>query len=67
MVQKLVDLVSISKSQLSRKLRDIPPEIFQAIFHHLVQQLHQRLGITQGNKDLGEINLIDKINFLGGH
>ncbi|WP_156289634.1 DUF4372 domain-containing protein [Oceanobacillus salinisoli] len=39
-VQRLVGIESISKSQLSRKNKDIPPEICQVILHHLIQKLH---------------------------
>lgn len=58
-VQRLVGIESISKSQLSRKLGNIPPETFQVVLHHLVQKLHQELGTKQANKALGKINLID--------
>ncbi|GGB63912.1 IS4 family transposase ISDha2 [Lentibacillus populi] len=59
MVQRLVGIKRISKSQLSRKLGEIPPEIFQVILHHLVQKLHQELGSKQADKALGKIHLID--------
>lgn len=58
-VQRLVGIESISKSQLSRKNGDIPPEIFQAILHHLIQKLHQILGPTMTDKSLGKLHLID--------
>src|SRR5699024_1621737 len=55
-VQRLVGIESISKSQLSRKNGDIPPEIFQIILHHLIQKLHQVLG---PKKAVRKLNLID--------
>lgn len=58
-LQKELGLKSISKSQLSRKLSDLSPEIFQAILHHLVQQIHREFGVVKGNKLLGKIHLID--------
>lgn len=59
MVQRLIGLESISKSQLSRKFSTLPPEMFQVILHHLVQKLHQKLGPKQAEKALGKIHLID--------
>jgi len=58
-VQRLVGIESISKSQLSRKNGDIPPEIFQIILHHLIQKLHQVLGPKKAEKALRKLNLID--------
>lgn len=58
-VQRLVGIESISSSQLSRKQGDIPPEIFQVLMHHLIQQLHQKIGSRAANKALGKIHLID--------
>lgn len=58
-LQKALGLKSISKSQLSRKLSDLPHEIFKAVFHHLVQKIHQEFGKTEGSNLLGKIYLID--------
>ncbi|MFC3018567.1 DUF4372 domain-containing protein, partial [Virgibacillus litoralis] len=58
-VQREIGLKSISKSQLSRKLGNIPSEIFQVLLHHLVQKLHQVLGPNRADKALGKIHLID--------
>ncbi|MED3648806.1 IS4 family transposase [Halalkalibacterium halodurans] len=58
-LQKELGLKSISKSQLSRKLSDLPPEIFESILHHLVQQIHREFGKEKGNALLGKIHLID--------
>src|SRR5699024_7363377 len=58
-IQRQVGIESISKSQLSRKFGDIPPNIFQVILHDLVQKLHQVLGSKKANNALGKIHLID--------
>lgn len=58
-LQKELGLKSISKSQLSRKLSDLPPEIFQAILRHLIQQIHQEIGEEKGSELLEKIHLID--------
>ncbi|MDS0320933.1 IS4 family transposase [Mycobacterium tuberculosis] len=58
-LQRAAGLTSISKSQLSRRLRDLPPEIFQVILQHLVQKLHQEMGPWKAEKVLGKIHLID--------
>lgn len=58
-LQRIIGLKSISKSQLSRKQSQIPPEIFQAIFQHLVQQLHRFIGSSKASKELGRLHLID--------
>ncbi|MED1440087.1 DUF4372 domain-containing protein [Aeribacillus composti] len=58
-LQKELGLKSISKSQLSRKLSDLPPEIFEAILHHLVEQIHREFGTEKGDNLLGKIHLID--------
>ncbi|AXI00769.1 IS4 family transposase [Sporosarcina sp. PTS2304] len=39
-LQEARNLDSISFSQLSRRLRQVPTEFFQAIFHDLVSQIH---------------------------
>lgn len=58
-VQRHTGLESISKSQLSRKLGDIPPDITYAILQQLIQKLHQTLGSSKASKALGKIHLID--------
>lgn len=58
-IQRLAGIKSISKSQLSRKLRNLPPEILQAIMHHLIQKLHQEFGAKKAGAALGNIHLID--------
>jgi hypothetical protein len=58
-LQQEVELESISGSQLSRKLRDLTPEVYENSFHHLVTQIHRQMGCRKGNEALGRINLID--------
>lgn len=58
-LQKIIGLKGISTATLSRKLSSIQPELFKAVFHHLVQKLHQQLGIKKVNENLGKIHLID--------
>lgn len=58
-LQKEIGLESISKSQLSRKLRDISPDIFAALLKHLIQKVRQTYGITKGNQKLRKLHLID--------
>lgn len=58
-LQQEIGLESISDSQLSRKLRDINPEIYENAFNHLVGQIHQQIGFRKGTEALGRLNLID--------
>lgn len=58
-LQKELGIKSISKSQLSRKLSELPPVIFEAILHHLVEQIHREFGKEKGSELLGKIHLID--------
>lgn len=58
-LQKVIGLQSISKSQLSRKLSDISPNIFQAVLKHLIQKVRQKYGVVKGNQKLRKLYLID--------
>ncbi|ESU31632.1 hypothetical protein G3A_15620, partial [Bacillus sp. 17376] len=58
-LQKEIGLKSISKSQLSRKLSDISPSIFEAVLRHLIQQVRQIYGVGKGNQKLRKLHLID--------
>ncbi|WP_299095771.1 IS4 family transposase [uncultured Metabacillus sp.] len=58
-LQKEIGLKSISTATLSRKLGSISPDLFKAIFHHLVQKLHRHFGVKKSNEALGKIHLID--------
>jgi hypothetical protein len=58
-LQRELGLNSISASQLLRKLRNIPPCIFQAILNHLIQRVRQTFGVREANQILEKIHLID--------
>lgn len=58
-VQRLVGMDSISKSQLSRKNRQIPHEITETILRHLIQKVHHTLGFVKAEKPLDKLHLID--------
>ncbi|WP_077302809.1 IS4 family transposase [Virgibacillus pantothenticus] len=58
-VQRLVGLGSISKSQLSRKNREIPHEILDVTLRHLIQKVQHTLGSVKAEKALGKLHLID--------
>lgn len=58
-LQQEIELQSISRSQLSRKMRDLNPEVYANSFDHLVAQIHRQMGCRKGNEALGRINLID--------
>jgi len=59
LLQNELGLKSISTSQLSRKLRDIPPTIFDALLRHLIQKIRQTYGYQKGNKMLEKLYIID--------
>jgi putative transposase len=44
---KEIDLDSISISQLSRRLNDMNPDLFQRLFLGLVEQIHARTHYTR--------------------
>jgi hypothetical protein len=58
-VQRLVGMDSISKSQLSRKNRQIPHEVTEAILRHLIQKVQYTLGPVKAGKALLQLHLID--------
>src|SRR5690625_5195136 len=58
-VQKQIGLNSISKSQLSQKLRNIPSDFFYTILHEIIQKLQHTLVPSLANGALGKIHLID--------
>lgn len=55
-LQKIIDLKSISTSQLSRKLRDMDTAFLESVFNNLVQKLFDRLGGSKAGKKLGNIH-----------
>jgi hypothetical protein len=58
-VQRLVGIDRISKSQLSRKNRQIPHQITGAILRHLIQKVQYTLGPVKADKALDKLHLID--------
>lgn len=58
-LQQELELESISASQLSRKLRDLNPSMYEAALGHLIQQVHREFGFQKGTQALGRLNLID--------
>jgi plasmid maintenance system killer protein len=58
-LQEELQLESISASQLSRKMRQIPPDLFESVLTDLVQKISQTLGIRKATEQLRRLNLID--------
>lgn len=58
-LQEALQLQSISTSQLSRKLCQIPPAIFDAVLRHLIQKVRQIFGFKKGNQLLEKLYIID--------
>ena len=57
--QALVDFDSISKSQLSRKQSDLPSELFETVFNHLVIAVQMQMKHTSQFGHLGQLRTID--------
>lgn len=58
-LQEEIGLASISDSQLSRKLRDINPTLYENALAHLMKQVQRQMGFRKGTEALGQLNLID--------
>lgn len=58
-LQKIVQLKTISASQLSRKLRKLPTSLLQDIFKDLVKVALAKNGSRFFSNSLGRINIID--------
>jgi hypothetical protein len=59
-LKRALNLQEISGSQLSRKLNEIPTEIFQGLFLRLVADLNQQtLGYQGISKRIGKLGIID--------
>ncbi|MFP4199462.1 MAG: IS4 family transposase [Halanaerobium sp.] len=58
-LKKETGLDSISASQLSRKLRDIPPVIFEKIFDQIKLEALAKRGSNFYRNNLGQLNIID--------
>jgi hypothetical protein len=57
--QKIIGLESISESQISRKLRAIPPPYCQSLFLQTVGKLNQLTKEHKGIPGIGRLSLID--------
>ena len=57
--KKLIDLESISAAQLSRRLRDLPTDIVQSLFHGIIKKYGSEIGFNVLRQGLGRIYLID--------
>jgi hypothetical protein len=58
-LKKEINLDSISTSQLSRRLRDIPPVIFEKIFNQIMLEALAKRGANFYRNYLGQLNIID--------
>lgn len=58
MFQKHIEF-EISTSQLSRKLGQLPPKIFEKVFHHLVLQIQAKMGNSPVTAGFGRLHVID--------
>lgn len=56
---QIIDLASISHSQISRRLNAIPPDVLQVLFQYLIQQAGAKMGFLKIRDNLGRIYLID--------
>jgi hypothetical protein len=52
-------LESISTSQLSRKLGDVPRSFFEATFDKIVKKVMVEIGVKKGSRGMDNIHLID--------
>jgi len=58
-LQECINLDSISTSQLSRKLRDLTPDLLETIFNQLVIKAIAKNGVNEVKDRLNHINIID--------
>src|SRR5690554_4721205 len=58
-LHKHIGFDTISTSQLSRKQHDLPPEIFEKIFHKLVMEIQIRMKQTPFVHNIGRLHVID--------
>jgi len=58
-LEKIINLESISTSQLSRSLRDLEPEHIEKIFKELVTKSLAQNGVKYVRNTLNQINIID--------
>lgn len=58
-LQVILGLESISTSQLSRRLRDLPPEMMDFVLNTCVVEIRRQCGTKVTNQRLGQIHLVD--------
>jgi hypothetical protein len=58
-LKKSINLESISHSQLSRKLRDISPDIIKSLFNEIVRRVGSAVGVKRVSEELQRLYLID--------
>ncbi|WP_164217324.1 IS4 family transposase [Virgibacillus sp. YIM 98842] len=58
-LQLQVKLDSISTSQLSRKLSQISPKVFEKVFHHLVLMIQGQMKQSPLVRNIGRLHVID--------
>ena len=54
-----IHLDSISASQISRRLRDLPPEVVQLLFQSNIVEISKEIGFDAITREIGRIYLID--------
>ncbi|MDK2984512.1 MAG: hypothetical protein PWQ96_154 [Clostridia bacterium] len=58
-ISEAIDLESISASQISRKLRELPTEVLQLLFNDIKIQAAKEIGFDAVSQGLGRLRLID--------
>lgn len=58
-LQAAIDLDGISASQLSRKQCELPPKVFEKVFHHLAEEIQTKMKQTPMVRDIGRLHVID--------
>ena len=67
-LKKSINLDSISHSQLSRKLRDISPDIIQSLFNEMVRRVGSAVGVNRVSEELqlleeaGDVFNLDQVS-----
>ncbi|MBS3975577.1 MAG: IS4 family transposase [Syntrophomonadaceae bacterium] len=58
-ISEAIALKSISASQISRKLRELPTEVLQLLFNDVKTQAGKEIGFDTVSQELGRLRLID--------
>ncbi len=58
-LSQAIDLDSISASQISRRLRDLPPQAVQLLLNSNILEVGKEIGFNAITRELGRIYLID--------